>query len=112
MLAVDLDLPCKRVSAVEPEMCDRDDMHLLGIVKAQIKNARDAAFVAQVPNLRYTTLMRKTLLRTFELSCKVLRNPLVANARMGNAARIFSTSTADCSTSSITVRSPGSPSSA
>ncbi len=59
MFTIGLDLPCKWMSAVEPEMCDRDDMHLFGVVKAEIENARDAAFVAQVPNLSDTTLMRK-----------------------------------------------------
>ncbi len=64
MLAVGVDLPRKWMVAVESEMCDRDDMHLLGVVKAQIENARDATFVAQITNLRDTTLRRETVLRT------------------------------------------------
>ncbi len=31
MFAIGLDFPCKRILAVELEMCDRDDMHLLGV---------------------------------------------------------------------------------
>ena len=41
MFAIGIDLPCKRVPAVEPEMCDRDDMHVLGVTKAEIEMARD-----------------------------------------------------------------------
>ena len=65
MFAVGLDLPCKRIPAVEPEMRDRDDMHLLGVTKAEIEMARDAAFVAHVPNLSDTTLVRENPLRPF-----------------------------------------------
>ena len=60
MLAVDLDLPCKRVSAVEPEMCDRDDMRTLGVGEAKIEMARDAAIIAHVPDFSDITLVRKT----------------------------------------------------
>ena len=59
MFAISLDLPCKRIPAVEPEMRDRDDLHLLGITKAEIEMARDAAFVAHVPNFSDTTLVWK-----------------------------------------------------
>ncbi len=45
MFAIGLDLPCKRIFAVEPEMRDRDEMHLLGVVKAEIQSAHYAAFV-------------------------------------------------------------------
>ena len=65
MFAIGLDLPCKRIPAVELEMRDRDDMHLLRAVNAEIESARNAAFVAQVPNLSDITLVRKTRLRTF-----------------------------------------------
>ena len=60
MLAVDLDLPGKRVFAVEPEMCDRDDMRTLGVGETEM--ARDAAIIAHVPDLSDITLVRKTLL--------------------------------------------------
>ncbi len=65
MFAVGLDLSCKRIPAVEPEMRDRDDMHLLGVGKTEIEDARDAAFIAHVPNLSDTTLVRKNPLRRF-----------------------------------------------
>ncbi len=39
MFAVGLDLSCKRIPAVEPEMRDRDDMHLRGIAKIEIEDA-------------------------------------------------------------------------
>ena len=65
MFAIGLDLPCKRIPAVEPEMRDRDDMHLLGIDKTEIEDAHDAAFIAHVPNLSDTTLVRKNPLRRF-----------------------------------------------
>lgn len=58
MFAIGLDLPCERVPAVELEMRDRDDVHLLGVSKSEIEMACDAAFVAQVPNLSDTTLVR------------------------------------------------------
>ena len=64
MLTIGLDLPFKRMSAVEPEMRDRDDMHLLGVAKAEIEIAHDAAFVAHIPDLGDTTLVRKTPFRT------------------------------------------------
>jgi hypothetical protein len=64
MLTIGLDLACKRIAAVEPEMRDRDDMHLFGLAKAEIETARDAAFVAHVSNLIDATLARKNLLRT------------------------------------------------
>ena len=59
MFAIGLDLPRKRIPAVEPEMRDRDEMHFLGVAKAEIEIARDAAFVAHVPNFSDTTLVRK-----------------------------------------------------
>jgi hypothetical protein len=59
MFAIGIDLACKRVPTVEPEMRDRDDMHLLGVTKTEIEMARDAAFVAHVPNFSDTTLVRK-----------------------------------------------------
>jgi hypothetical protein len=65
MFAVGLDLSCKRIPAVEPEMRDRDDMLLLGVDKTEIEGARDAAFIAHVPNLSDTTLVRKNPLRRF-----------------------------------------------
>ena len=63
MFAISLDLPCKRIPAVEPEMRDRDDLHLLGITKAEIEMARDATFVAHVPNFSDATLVWKIALR-------------------------------------------------
>ncbi len=65
MLAVALDFPSERVFAVEPEMCDRDDMRILGVDEAEIEMARDAAIVAHVPDLGDITLVRKTPLRMF-----------------------------------------------
>ncbi len=65
MFAIGLDLPCKRIPAVELEMRDRDDIHVLGVTKAEIEMARDAAFVAHVPNLSDTTLVRENPLRPF-----------------------------------------------
>ena len=65
MFAVGLDLSRKRIPAVEPEMRDRDDMLLLGVDKTEIEGARDAAFIAHVPNLSDTTLVRKNPLRRF-----------------------------------------------
>jgi len=65
MFAIGLDLPCERIPAVELEMRYRDDMHLLGVTKAEIEMAREAAFVAHVPNLSDTTLVRKYPLRPF-----------------------------------------------
>ncbi len=63
MLAVDLDLPCKRVFAVEPEMRDRDDMRILGVGETEIEMACDAAIIAHVPDLSDITLVRKFPLR-------------------------------------------------
>ncbi len=63
MLAVDLDLPSKRMFAVKPEMRDRDDMRILGFGKAEIEMARDASIIAHVPDLSDTTLVRKTPFR-------------------------------------------------
>ena len=60
-LTIGFDLPCKRMSAVEPEMRDRDDMNLLGVAKAEIEITCDAAFVAQVPNLSDTTILWEIL---------------------------------------------------
>ncbi len=65
LFAICLDLPCKRITAIEPEMRDRDDMHLRGVAKTEIEDARDAAFVAQVLNLSDTTFVRINLLRPF-----------------------------------------------
>ena len=65
MFAIGLDLPCKRIPAVEPEMRDRDDMRLLGVAKTEIEGAHDAAFVAHGANLSDTTLVRKNPLRPF-----------------------------------------------
>ncbi len=65
MFAIGLDLPCKRIPAVELEMRDRDDIHVVGVTKAEIEMARDAAFVAHVPNLSETTLVRENPLRLF-----------------------------------------------
>ena len=65
MFAVGLDLPCKRIPAVEPEMRDRDDMHPLGVAKTEIEGASDTAFVAHVANLSDTTPVRKNPLRRF-----------------------------------------------
>ena len=59
MLTIGRNLPRKGMSAVEREMCDRDDMHFLGVVKAEIEIARDAAFVAQIRDLGDTALVRK-----------------------------------------------------
>ncbi len=64
MFAIGLDLPCKRIPAVEPEMRDRDDMHILGVTKAEIEMARDATFVAHVPNFSDATLVWKIPLQT------------------------------------------------
>jgi len=68
MFAIGLDLPCKRIPAVELEVRDRDEMHLLSVVNAKIENARYTAFVTQVLHISDTTLMRKILLRTL-LQC-------------------------------------------
>ena len=65
MFAISPDLPSKRISAVEPEMRDRDDMHILGVAEVEIESASDAAFVAKVPNLGDTTLAREIPLRPF-----------------------------------------------
>ncbi len=65
MFAIGLDLPCKRIPAVELEMRDRDDMHLLGVDKTEIEGTRDAAFIAHVPNLSDTTLVWENPLRLF-----------------------------------------------
>jgi len=65
MFAIGLDLPCERILAVELEMRDRDDMHLLVGTKAEIEMAREAAFVAQVPNLSDATLVWEIPLRLF-----------------------------------------------
>ena len=65
MFAIGLDVPCKRITAVEVEMRDRDDMHHLGIAKTEIEAARDAAFVANVKNLNDTTLVWINPLRLF-----------------------------------------------
>lgn len=48
------------MSAVESEMRDRDEMYHFGVAKAEIEIAQNAAFVAQVPHLRDTTLLWKT----------------------------------------------------
>ncbi len=64
MFAISLDLPCERILAVELQMRDRDDMHLLGVTKPEIEMAREAAFVAHVPDLSDTTLVRKNPLRS------------------------------------------------
>ena len=64
MFAIGLDLPCKRIPAVELEMRDRDEMHLLSVVNAKIENARYTAFVAQVPHISNATLIRRFLHRT------------------------------------------------
>ncbi len=65
MFAISLDFPCERIPTVELQMRDRDDMHLLGVDKTEIEDARDAAFIAHVPNLSDTTLVRKNPLRRF-----------------------------------------------
>ena len=64
MFAIGIDLPCKRIRAVEPEMRDRDDMQILDVTNAEFEMARDAAFFAHVPNFSDTTLVRKISLRT------------------------------------------------
>ncbi len=63
MFAISPDLPGKRIFAAEPEMRDRDDMHILGVAEVEIESAGDAAFVAKVPNLGDTTLRRENPLR-------------------------------------------------
>ena len=65
MFAIGLDLTYERILAVELEMRDRDDIHILCVTKAEIEMAREAAFVAHVPNLSDATLMRENLLRFF-----------------------------------------------
>ncbi len=65
MFAISPDLPSKRISAVEPEMRDRDDMHTLGVAEVEIESADDAAFVAKVPNFGDTTLARENPPRPF-----------------------------------------------
>ena len=65
MFAIGLDLPCERIPAVELEMRNRDDMQVLGITKAEIEMAREATFVAHVPNFSDTTLVWKNPLRLF-----------------------------------------------
>jgi hypothetical protein len=42
-------------------MRDRDDLHLLGVVKAEIEMAGDATFVTQVANLGDTAALRRAL---------------------------------------------------
>ncbi len=64
MFAIGLDLPCKRIPAVEIKMRDRDDMHIFSVTKAKIEMAHDAAFVAHVPNFSDTTLVWKIPLQT------------------------------------------------
>ena len=49
--AISRDLPGKRISAVEPEIGDRDDMRVLAVAEAEIERAGDAALVAMVPAL-------------------------------------------------------------
>ena len=63
MFAIGLDLPCERIPTVEPEMRDRDEMHLLGVVEAEIQSAHDTAFVAHVSDFRDAALVRKILAR-------------------------------------------------
>jgi len=65
VFAIGCDLPCEKIPTVELEMRDRDDMHLLGVTKAEIEMAREAAFVAHVPYLSDTTLVRENPLRLF-----------------------------------------------
>lgn len=65
MFAISPDLPSKRISALEPEMRDRDDMHVPGVAEVEIESAGDAAFVAKVHNLGDTALARKNPLRFF-----------------------------------------------
>ncbi len=65
MFAISLDFPCERIPTVELQMRDRDDMHLLGVTKPEIEMAREAAFVAHVPNLSDTTLVRENPFRLF-----------------------------------------------
>ena len=65
MFAIGLDLPYERIRAVELEMRDRDDIHILRVTKAEIEMAREAAFVAHVPNLSDATLVRENSLRLF-----------------------------------------------
>ncbi len=64
MFAIGPDLPCKRIPAVELVMRDRDDMQVLGVTKAEIEMAHEAAFVAHVPNFSDTTLVWKIPLQT------------------------------------------------
>ena len=54
IFAIGLDLPCKRIPALKFETRDGDDMHVLGVTKAEIEMARDSAVVAQVPNFSHT----------------------------------------------------------
>ncbi len=65
MFAISPHFPSKRISAVEPEMRDRDDMRTLGFAEAEIESADDAAFVAKVSHLGDTTLARENPLRSF-----------------------------------------------
>ena len=65
VFAVDLDLPYERILAVELEMRDRDDINILRATKTEIEMAREAAFVAHVPNLSDATLVRENSLRLF-----------------------------------------------
>ena len=59
MFAIGLNFPCERIPAFELEMRDRDDVHLVGVTKTEIEMAREATFVAHVPNLSNITLVRE-----------------------------------------------------
>jgi hypothetical protein len=59
MFAIGLDIPCEGIPAVELEMRDRDDIDLIGVTKTEIEMAHEATFVAHVPNLSNTTLVRE-----------------------------------------------------
>ena len=63
MFAISLNLSCERISAVKLDVCDRNDMHILGVTKVKIEIAHEAAFVAHVPNLSDTTLVWENPLR-------------------------------------------------
>ena len=65
MFAISINLPSERISAVELEVRDRNDMHILGVTKIEIEIAHEAAFVPHVPNLSDTTLVWENPLRLF-----------------------------------------------
>ena len=63
MFTIGIDFPRKRISSVEHEMRDRNNMHLLSFVKPKFEKTHDAAFVARILNFSDFTPVWKNLLR-------------------------------------------------